>query len=427
MAFSVTSLDVRRVPQLLRWCGLLAALVISSWFLNRALHGYLMDLSVFRDAGHALRTGKSLYDNGFADGFRFIYPPFAAVLFVPLTLVGGAVLQTAWTVATIAALWWTLWAACKRLDLTAPVLTSGALLAVALLLEPVRSNLEFGQINVFLMALVVADVLKFLPERWRGVGIGIAAAIKVTPAAFVLILLLRRDFRSVARAAAAVVGTMVIGLICAPTDSRHFWSSEFFDTNRAGQPDFHRNQSLTGLLARLGLHGFGYNLLWVLGAGAVVAAAAWAAYRFLQSGQDVAAVAVIGLAHLIAAPFAVTHHWVWVVLALPLAIAPRYRHWWPVLVAVLVIFFLAPHSLLDMPKTGEGVSARFVIGNSQLLIAIAAVFAAAAAVTWDPRTYPGAMGGAGATPEADGAGGTAEVSADAEPLCADCREPVGRR
>lgn len=414
--------DARRIPQILRWVGVLAALVITGYYLKLAATGYLMDLSVFRDAGNALRHNQPLYANGFADGFHFIYPPFAAVLFVPLTTIGTTALQVVWTCATIGALWFSLKTACARLDLTAPTVTATALLSVALLFEPVRSNLAFGQINVLLMAMVLVDVLKVLPERWRGVGIGIAAAIKITPAAFVLILLLRKDVRSTLRSGLAFGVTVVIGLIFAPGESKLFWTSEFFQTDRAGDPDFHRNQALTGLLARAGLHGTPYDLLWLTGGVAVVAAAAWAAYRLLQTDQDVAAMLVVALAHLIAAPFAVTHHWVSIVLLLPLLVAPRYRRWWPWLAATAVIFILAPHTLLEMDGPAEGAVGRVILGNSQLLIAMLLVFAAPIAVAVQRRDD--ARSGGPATlipgarppdPRTDGAGGPA----------ADSRQPVG--
>jgi alpha-1,2-mannosyltransferase len=71
-------------------------------------------------------------------------------------------------------------------------------------IEPVRTTLALGQINIVLMALVAFDLL--LPSTWftvagrtvgwpRGVLTGIAAAIKLTPLVFLLYFLARRDLR----------------------------------------------------------------------------------------------------------------------------------------------------------------------------------------------------------------------------------------
>ena len=69
-----------------------------------------------------------------------------------------------------------------------------------LLLEPVRSTLAYGQVNIVLMALVALDCLTAEPRWPRGALTGLAAALKLTPAAFVLFFLLRRDYRAAATA-----------------------------------------------------------------------------------------------------------------------------------------------------------------------------------------------------------------------------------
>ena len=74
----------------------------------------------------------------------------------------------------------------------------GWLLPPALLLEPVRSTLAYGQVNIVLMALVALDCLAVAPRWPRGALTGVAAAMKLTPAAFVLFFLLRRDYRAAA-------------------------------------------------------------------------------------------------------------------------------------------------------------------------------------------------------------------------------------
>jgi hypothetical protein len=58
--------------------------------------------------------------------------------------------------------------------------------------EPVRTTLFHGQINLVLMLWVLWDFSR--PERsiLRGVGIGLGAAIKLTPAFFVVLLLALR-------------------------------------------------------------------------------------------------------------------------------------------------------------------------------------------------------------------------------------------
>ena len=64
--------------------------------------------------------------------------------------------------------------------------------AVVLAVEPIRTTIGYGQVNTLLMALVVADLLPD-PVGFRAAGgscegtlIGLASAIKLMPALFVI-------------------------------------------------------------------------------------------------------------------------------------------------------------------------------------------------------------------------------------------------
>ncbi|HET8992489.1 MAG TPA: glycosyltransferase family 87 protein, partial [Rhodococcus sp. (in: high G+C Gram-positive bacteria)] len=245
----LSEVRARPVHSALIAIGLLVTAYAVAGYVQDAFTEYLMDLDVFRDAGYAFLHHTPLYTEGFYShsGFRFIYPPFAAFLFAPMAMVGSTTLQVLWTAGLIALVWWILKVVYQRLDVTRASLVASASLGVVLLLEPFRSNFAFGQINIILMALVVADVLGVIPARFRGVGIAVAAAIKVTPAAFGLLLLLRKDIPSVARAFGAFFATVAFGYWLRPDSSVFFWTDEFFATDRAGDQEFFRNQALTGL------------------------------------------------------------------------------------------------------------------------------------------------------------------------------------
>ena len=74
---------------------------------------------------------------------------------------------------------------------------AAAIVAPAVIyLEPIRSNFDFGQINVVLMTLVIADCVPRKTPWPRGMLLGIAIALKLTPAVFLLYFLLRRDTRA---------------------------------------------------------------------------------------------------------------------------------------------------------------------------------------------------------------------------------------
>jgi alpha-1,2-mannosyltransferase len=192
---------------------------------------YRIDLNVYRIGSVAWLHGGDLYGAlpPTSSGARlpFSYPPIAAVLLAPLALVPMPVAVTLLTTVTI-----TLTALVLRLFLRSVIASPNVswwsvcwLLPVALFLEPVRNTLNYGQVNMALMALVSADCLVVGPRWPRGALVGIAAAVKLTPAAFVLFFVLRRDWRAAGLAALSFCACTGIGFLLARLTSpfRECW------------------------------------------------------------------------------------------------------------------------------------------------------------------------------------------------------------
>ena len=214
---------------------------LTYFLLSYSPHGvrfgpYRIDLDVYRIGGQVWLHGGSLYGilPATASGVRlpFSYPPVAAVLLSPLSLVPMTVASTLLTLATIALAALVLRVFLRSVGSSLGSLggagswwTVGWLLPSALLLEPVRNTLNYGQVNVALMALVSLDCLS-ARTRWpRGALVGIAAAVKLTPGAFVLFFLLRRDYRAAWAAVASFAASTGAGFLLAPRDSARYWTS----------------------------------------------------------------------------------------------------------------------------------------------------------------------------------------------------------
>ena len=110
--------------------------------------------------------------------------------------------------------------------------------------------LVLGQIGVILMALILADCF-LMPARYRGLLVGIAAGIKLTPVLFVLYFVLRRDWRATVVATSAAAVTVVVGWVAAPGSSRSYWLGGFDKLDRFGDLAFSPvNQSVRSFVSR---------------------------------------------------------------------------------------------------------------------------------------------------------------------------------
>jgi alpha-1,2-mannosyltransferase len=262
----------------------------------------------------------------------FIYPPFAALAFAPLLAVPLQTALVALTVISVLALGAALTLCFARFDRRLQVVGPAVLAAqtVALFSEPVRATLGFGQVNLLLMLLVTVDVLA--PLKRRGYLVGLAAAMKLTPLAFILYFLVRKDFRSAARAAGTFAVCALGAWVVAPDASVRYWTTLAFQGVGISDPGYIGNQSLRGLLARLELG----QAWWLVAVVLVLAATAFAIHR---AKHPVPAFLACALGALLISPLSWTHHWVW--SAPVIGVLCWERRWWAAVPATIV-FVVSP-------------------------------------------------------------------------------------
>jgi alpha-1,2-mannosyltransferase len=274
------------------------------------------DALVYRAAGAAVWHGEPLYPTLFGPArLPFTYPPFSGLLFAPISGVPFGMWQVALAVLSISAL---LAASYASLRLAGRRDLAGAfgLAAIAMWLEPVDLTLHFGQLNLILLAGVLAD-LAAMPRRARGVALGIAAGIKLTPLIFLPYLWFTGRRQTAAVAAGAFAGTVALGFSVIPGDARRYWTHWFW---RPGDgPDRLVNQSLEGLILRLDGRASGDTGTWLPIALAVAVIGLTVAVVAAKRGYELAGVCVCAATGLLISPISWTHHWVWVVPALALA------------------------------------------------------------------------------------------------------------
>src|SRR3954451_1260933 len=217
---------------------------------------HFFDLMVYRGAIQWWASGEPLYSFSRGDtGYGFTYPPLAGLVLSPLALGSWrvqAVLLTAASVAVVVVTTARFVAPVARRAGWRPAVPVTLAVFVVLLMAPVRETLAYGQINLLLVALVLADVVAVRRGwRWAGAGIGLAAAIKLTPAIFVLYFLHPRRWRPAATAIATFLAATATGFAAAPHASLQYWTATLWDSSRIGHVDKTSNQSLLGMLARM--------------------------------------------------------------------------------------------------------------------------------------------------------------------------------
>ncbi|WP_182348672.1 glycosyltransferase 87 family protein [Tomitella gaofuii] len=317
-----------------RWFAVAAcAAAITVLFrLVDTVHG--IDLRVYFEAGRSVLAGNGLYGGPQgAARVPFTYPPFAALAAVPLAATGWSAAQWLWAIVNVCALsvavavgyravlagrrrrtWW-------LLGLTGCWAASG----------PVADHLGYGQVGLLLMAvcLVDADRAVRLPA-WlpRGVLTGCAAAVKLIPAAYLAVPLLRRRWRTAAVGAAAAIACTLLALAVLPGPTRAYVVDVvpgLADRVGVGDPAVAGNQSLRGMLLRtLPADASDRTVLasWAAACLLLVPLTVWGALRAARSRGTVAALVVVALGVEMMLPVAWTHHYVWLVPAVGLLWSP---------------------------------------------------------------------------------------------------------
>ncbi|WP_235854433.1 glycosyltransferase 87 family protein [Nonomuraea aridisoli] len=312
------------------WAWAVAALVVvaaatplvHAWLTNPD-DQRLVDLDVYRTGGQMLLEGRPLYDyvTPAPQLLPFTYPPIAAMIAVVLAKMSWETAQWVWTAGIFVALAVTVGYAFREtlrrdaLRTYAPWVFA-ALMVMCTYLMPIRDQVRFGQVDILLVALCLADCVARRPWWPRGFLIGLATAVKLTPGVFLIYLLVTRQWRTffMASFTAAVLTLLPFAVI--PQDAAGFWFSALLDPERLGANAATTNQSMRGMLIRLYWPDLLTTAIWVV----LVAVVAWYGFRgardAYEKGDSMTAVALVGLMAVLLSPVAWIHHLAWVVVVL---------------------------------------------------------------------------------------------------------------
>src|SRR6266542_1006128 len=225
----------------------------------------LVDLDVYREAGLSVISGRPVYDylTPTPQLLPYTYPPISAIASIPLTWLPLQPVGWVWTAIQMVLMAGIVTVAFRPLlDRYGPwrPVALGALTGLLFWLVPNKDGIMFGQVDIILVALCLADYATRRPGWPRGMLVGIATAVKLTPGVFIVHLWLAGKRREALTAVGAAAWLSIAALVA--------------------------------------VIGFRY------------------AVQCSRAGNDLAACAIVGLLAVLLSPVAWIHHLAWVVLSL---------------------------------------------------------------------------------------------------------------
>ncbi|MGA2836009.1 MAG: glycosyltransferase 87 family protein [Acidimicrobiales bacterium] len=381
------------------------------WLLVRVVtvtwHRAQLDFAVYLMGAHHLVDGRLyLAHLPNATHLPFTYPPVAALAFGPLALLPTQAAQLVWAAVNVLSLYavlvLSLHAARPDIDRARLYLWALVLAGPSFLLDPVRLTFYFGQVNLVLCALILADLTttvrigrRTLP---RGVLLGAAAAVKLIPLVFVPYLFVTRQVRAAWTALASFVACSVLAGLLDPRVSWEYWTRYATDSSRVGVPYFYLEQSLQGALDRAVHAVVSPPVVDALGAVVVVAGIALARWAWKDS-SPLLGVLVCATTGMMASPITWEHHLVWAIpILLWLACAPdRPAGGWVWAAAGALVLWWAPLERVPSAGTAELHEHGWTLpaGSSSFLLMVAFLVGVTVllAVRRRSRPVPGGVSG----------------------------------
>jgi len=301
------------------------ALFVIGWLIYIEFTGGL-DFNVYRFGAMTIFDNDGMHKDLYARNlleygdFRlpFTYPPFAALVFLPFAFLPAWVGIAIMYAISIGVAWWLatlIYNYATDRGYSIPFQerlgTYGVIAALTFIIimtGPWRRGLSLIQINPIILTLVLADFIRPATRIPRGALIGIAGGIKLTPLAFGLILLMRKDWRGILTLGSSFGTTILLGFIFLPQQAVTFWTSAVSDSGRVGGINFADNISIQGWLMHLGLREPTLRLVYYALVLATIGLCAVLLRQLIRRNLVLSQVAVGGFLMVSISPISWSHH-----------------------------------------------------------------------------------------------------------------------
>ena len=298
---------IRGVPWLYLVAPAIAALVRFEKLWTPGRFGRL-DFRIYYEAVDTT-TAAALYDFEYKiNNLGFTYPPFTALLLRPFTLFGLATAERIWYLVSFALLVWFAHRCARLLPHDNEVVKSLAC-AFIIISMPVTLTLQFGQINALIGALLMIDMLLVdRGHRLGGIGLGLASAIKVTPAYLGVVFAAAGRVRHAVVAGITAIAATALAAIALPGPSKDYWTSVLYDTDRVGSVETKFNNSLRRIVAWLGWSDSLSTLVWIAVAALVTVLVIVRVRQSFAAGNVLAAYTIASIGGYLVSPISWGHH-----------------------------------------------------------------------------------------------------------------------
>lgn len=326
------------------------------------------DLLAYYNAGRDVIEGRDVYLTG-RTYFNFLYTPFSALLFSFMAMLTVESAKVLITILSLVAFVLSLWVTWGLLGYKNTPRLSATLLSSSLLLwtEPIQQTINFGQINLILLVVIL---LGFSGSKiWNGIGIGLATSIKLTPAIFIVYLLVTRRYQAAIAAVTVCLLTTIIGYLFLPTESQRYWSGVFMDTSRVGDVMLIGHQSLNGTISRLTGSIDTAKPYWYLAVTIVGILGISIASYVSKRGNEIYGLLLCAITGLLISPFSWSHHWVWIAVLFVFLIHQSIKYHslpgWVTIFLLFIIFGWFTPVIPNLSSIPEGIVTQQAVSFSR--------------------------------------------------------------
>jgi len=265
----------------------------------------------------------------------FTYPPGAILLLWPLLWIPIHHLAFVWTLGSLIALIATVFIAqryvLKQNWMTASLSACALGVGSIFLFPAVRECLGWGQTSIFIMFAVLLDWL-IIRGKTQGVLIGLMAALKLYPAIFILVWLLRRQWQAAITAMATFTVITMSAVIVWPASASSYVSKVLFGGNELKHFLTNRapisSSSFSSMLNRapFNIGEFG-SIGALVGSLFVVVLGLYAAQNLWKRSCEFSSAVVLLMTSIIGAPVAWDHYFTYAPILIFVALEVGMKSW----------------------------------------------------------------------------------------------------